>query len=351
MKKTFFVTMLAAALLGGQVFAAIPTKLEGGTKSGTSYYGANKSAAAKDFKVTVSYSVDGEDNSGTDVYGGLSKNSYASGNTISMTGGEVLSLHAGVGKSTSYKNTVTMTGGTAQHVYGGQSTASSSEAYNNTVIVAGDSNITGSISGGYSENGKANDNHVYLVGQGATANIADAMGNTETYTGGAITVNEIRVGNGGRSSLGNTLDIYGMNITVGSIDTSSTQTLNFHISEALVPGEAAMPMITLTSGGFGFSQDQLYFYSDMETDWGEFTDKSITLFSAAQAISGVEDGSEVQIKAEDGAVLATATLALQSEGKSLVMSNIKEAPPVPEPTTGTLSLLALAGLCARRRRK
>lgn len=34
-----------------------------------------------------------------------------------------------------------------------------------------------------------------------------------------------------------------------------------------------------------------------------------------------------------------------------LVGKLAEDAPVPEPTTGTLSLLALAGLCARRRRK
>ena len=50
--------------------------------------------------------------------------------------------------------------------------------------------------------------------------------------------------------------------------------------------------------------------------------------------------------------LQTNEVGLVWAGKDISLVGKVEAPaPVPEPTTGTLSLLALAGLCARRRRK
>jgi hypothetical protein len=55
------------------------------------------------------------------------------------------------------------------------------------------------------------------------------------------------------------------------------------------------------------------------------------------------NGNEVALKLKDGAALA-----LSEDGKSDVLSGSMV---IPEPTTATLSLLALAALAARRRRK
>lgn len=97
--------------------------------------------------------------------------------------------------------------------------------------------------------------------------------------------------------------------------------------------------------------NSLGFYGESGTDWTKFEGKSITLVSSIQAIQGLDKSYDVGIKAEDGAVIATATLGISPDFKTLSLSNIKATSPVPEPTTGTLGLLALSALAARRRRK
>lgn len=378
MKKTLFITMLAAALVGSQVFAAdpIPTTTDAEDRGDGIYADAySETADVSRANVTINEEEEGGDdlsNSGVyggytegeqatasnnsvtmtggqvaNVVGGNSSSGEASDNKVTMTGGQVSTLTGGDGKTSASGNTAIMTGGSVGSMYGGKSVKGAS---GNIAIVAGDSVVSSMLIGGYSVYGDAaNDNKIYLVGKGATATIADAQGNKATYTGGAISLGIVA---GGRStvSAGNSIDIYGTGITV-SYGVQDMQILNFHIADGLLPSQEAMistsksPGLDLTGVNFGF-------YNDDVQDWSAFDGKSITLVNAAQAIT-VGEGSmgEVEIKGADGATVATATLALGNENKSLVLGNIKGTTPVPEPTTGTLSLLALAGLCIRRRRK
>ena len=355
MKNTLYLSILAAALMGGQVFAAaIPTAVEGYTYLiSSSYYGVyNQSGDASGGNVIVSYSETGTDLSKASVYGGYSMPAAASSNKATMTGGQVRNLYGGYGSTEATGNTVIMTGGSAEQVSGGKCDAmNTGVASGNVAIVAGDCIVSTTLCGGSAMSGAAaNDNKIYLVGKGATATIADAQGKTATYTGGEISVKNIYGGQCGNTSTGNSLDIYGTGITASGM-VAHMQILNFHIAGALA--EADAPMFTST---FAISPNltgvTLGFCSDDVQDWSAFDGKSITLVDAAKAIT-VGEGSlgDVEIKGANGLTVATAQLALGNEGKSLVMSNIKGATPVPEPATGTLGLLALAGLCIRRRRK
>lgn len=83
----------------------------------------------------------------------------------------------------------------------------------------------------------------------------------------------------------------------------------------------------------------------------------LLLFSAYAGLTVSLDGTEVVYKgAVDGLELLQQNEVGIVWGKNDIklVGKIAAEPgptPVPEPTTGTLSLLALAGLCARRRRK
>ena len=350
MKNTLYLSILAAALMGGQVLAdAIPTTVEGyKVVENTNYYGVKKGDGEGDASggnVTVSASATGSDLSQAFVYGGYG--STATSNIVTMTGGQVSILIGGNGKTSASGNTAIMTGGSVIQMHGGQSTK---DASGNIAIVAGDSVVSAILGGGFILFGgdAANDNKIYLVGKGATATIADAQGNTATYTGGAISLSNV-LGGRGPVSAGNSIDIYGTGITVSN-NVQNMQILNFHIADGLLPSQEAM--ISLTLDGLDLTGVNLGFYNDDVQDWSAYDGKTITLVSTAKSIT-VGEGSmgEVAIKGADGATVATATLGLGNENKSLVMSNIKGTAPIPEPTTGTLSLLALAGLCIRRRRK
>ena len=378
MKKTLFITMLAAALVGSQAFAAdpIPTTTDAEDRGDGIYAGAySETADVSRANVTINEEPEGGDDfSGSRVYGGYtggeqatasnnsvtmtggqvanvvggnSSSGEASDNKVTMTGGQVSTLTGGNGTTSASGNTAIMTGGSVGSMYGGKSVK---DASGNIAIVAGDSVVSSVLGGGFILMGgdAANDNKIYLVGKGATATIADAQGNKATYTGGAISLNIV---SGGRCSVsaGNSIDFYGTGITV-SYSVQDMQILNFHIADGLRLSQEAM--VSLTLQGLDLTGVNLGFYNDDVQDWSAFDGKSITLVNAAQAIT-VGEGSmgEVEIKGADGATVATATLALGNENKSLVLGNIKGTTPVPEPTTGTLSLLALAGLCIRRRRK
>lgn len=156
MKKTaLFVTMLAAALLGGQVFAdAVLTKVEGYSEQISDKYIGVDGSQSSGGEVFVSYSADGSDMSSVTVMGGKGSES-TTGNTVIMTGGEVSTLCGG---------------------------KSDKSATGNVVIVAGDSKVGMFVQGGNASSGSSQDNKVYLVGNGATATIANARGEKAEYT-------------------------------------------------------------------------------------------------------------------------------------------------------------------------
>lgn len=332
MKKTLFVTMLAAALMGGQVFAAIPTQIEGVTKSeDDQLYGVYRESGDATGGVVRIYADDaGTDYSNYRIYGGYSSNGAASGNKIVMTGGEVYRIIGGENASwdsADSGNVIIIAGGKAREVIGSNSVDS-------------------------------NSNQIHLVGVGYKGQVKG-----ESVVGSEIQVDYI-ITCGNQTGNNDALSIYGTGITCssGSIGNSSAQFLNFHI----VDGQAdapATPMITagyveltdFTPWGAGADDEHpgsLCIYGDSVTDWSAFSGKSITLMQATWSEIQVGwDGTidDVQIKSADGAVLATCSLGLANEGMSLVATFAST--PIPEPTTGTLSLLALAALAARRRRK
>ena len=352
MKKTLFITMLAAALVGGQVFADfIPTAVEGATKTSNNYYGKrNPSGEAKDANVTVSASEPGSDLSNANVYGG-SASTAASNNKITMNGGQVKSLYGAEGNTTVSGNTVIMTGGkVTTALRGGHSTANKTELVTplvekNVVIVAGDCEVAASILyGGYSSHGDAKNNKVYLVGKGATATIADAQGVEDTYTGGNITLKRVCAGDGEGTLANNSIDIYGTGITASSY-VEKMQILNFHISQNQIGGEDSM--LTLTTYGMDLNNVTIGIQDVDVQAWTPGTTVTLVqLDKDKKTITGIESGEVVDIK-RDGRVVAQGQLVLSNDNKTLSLSIPGS---VPEPTTGTLGLLALAGLCIRRRK-
>lgn len=309
--------------------------------------------------------------------GGKTNTGAANGNNVTMTGGSVRSLYAGysnkgsgannnkivitngkvkselfvgvvnTGNGTASGNKLIITGGeiTAQNI--GAAKTRDGDAQGNFAYITG--GTMRNVYGGYAtNNGASKDNQVHLVGVGASITV-----DGEKYDGQQIQVSyAINAGyslNGSES--GNSIEIYGTGISAMQIN--HLQLLNFHIVGTQASDDA--PMLSLTSiyeeSTMIFGEVELGFYGDGVKNWGAFDGKSITLVSAATAIT-IGEGSlgDVEIKGVDGATVATATLGLANENKSLVLSNIKGTAPIPEPTTGTLSLLALAGLCARRRK-
>ena len=354
MKKTLFFTMLAAALVGGHVFAAdaILSEVEGATKINNSYYGEkNDSGEANNAKVTVSASATGSDLHRASVYGG-SASTAASNNKITMTGGQVLSLYGAEGNTTVSGNTVIMTGGkVTSTLRGGHSTENKTElvtplAEKNVVIVAGDCELN-TVYGGYSSHGDAKNNKVYLVGKGATATIADAQGSTSKYTGGNITLKTVNAGDGDGTLDNNSIDIYGTGITASG-QVTKMQILNFHISQNQIGGEYAnASMLTLTTYGMDLTDVTIGIQDVNVQAWTPGTTVTLVqLNKDKKTITGIESGQVVDIKRDDK-VVAKGQLVLSNDNMTLSLSIPGS---VPEPTTGTLGLLALAGLCIRRRK-
>lgn len=351
MKRTFMITTLAAALMGGQVFAAtvIPTKVTGNpygkwVDNNAWFCGAYSGTAqtAKNGTVNVTaVESGGDDYAATKwICGGGSRSGDANNNAVVMDGGQVAYLIGGaVGTDkTSSDNVVVMSGGIAECVYGGYSGQGQKKATINT------------------------NNKVHLVGEGYTGTLTlpnDSHGNAQSVAviGSALSITKI-VGAGsdytGSTNTNNTLDIYGTKIEVAQI--VSTTTLSFHITDGLATAEAPMLNYTtaVTSKALTFHDDKKVaggceFIATEVTDWSAFAGKSITLVQAAKEIKGLtaDDLKEggVELSGADG-VTATATLVLSDDHKALSLKFAN----VPEPTTGALSLLAL-GLLAGRRRK
>lgn len=330
-------TMLAAALLGGQVFAADPTgtAIDGAAEvSNSKYYGAYATGenVATGGKVTIKKDPSGQVPDTAEVYGGRSENAGAFNNTVIMSGGTVRNIRGGDGKN--------------------------GEVSNNVVIVTGGSS-TSTVYGAYGSSGTWSDNRVHLLGKGANnVTIADGQGITSTYsyTGeeNGISLQNLVAAAGSSviSSTGNTIDIYGSGIKLsGSM--GGMQILTFNITNEQMTEQATEAALTHTSASFALNLTGVALQiKDLDVkDWA--TGKTITLVQSEQEIKGAAEelpvGKEVEIKRGE-VVTATATLKLGDDKKSLILTNI-QGKNVPEPATGTLSLLALATLAARRRRK
>ena len=367
-----FITMLAAALVGSQVFANyIPTTTDAPDVGDNMYAGAfSPSGDASNANVTINEEEEGGyDFSENSVFGGLSKNASADGNSVTMTGGQVFSVYGGDGTTgTVSNNKVTVSGGQLFGVIGGH--ISNGTASNNTVIISGAQvsvavegaevgvgdavgnaiylagGQIGDVLGASVRTGSATDNHIHLVGAGASVTV-----NGGTVDGHSLQVGSVYVAMASGTMTGNSIEVYGTEITAATL--SSMQMLNFHIADGVLLSQEAMVSLTSTSDGEGLDLTgvEIGFSAADVQDWGKYEGQTITLVTAAQAIT-IDAGSlgDVEIKDANGTTVATATLALGGSENVLSLSNIKGATPVPEPTSGTLSLLALAALAARRRK-
>ncbi|MDO4818284.1 MAG: PEP-CTERM sorting domain-containing protein [Akkermansia sp.] len=309
--------------------------------------GQSKFGNASNNTVTVSGGlVDNMVTGGNAQLGGNATN-----NTVNITGGQVGLVYGGYGNDGAANNSAIVTGGqVGGNVVGGECWTGS--ANGNTVVLSG-CIVGGNVTAGSNYTGdEASNNHVYLLGKGASAVIGG-----KAYTGGdqGVTVAGYVAGYhalDGATTTGNSIEVYGTAITAATL--CGTQMVNFHIADGVLLSQEAMVSLTSTSDGEGLDLTgvELGFNAADVQDWAAYEGQSITLVKAAQSIT-IDQGSlgDVAIKDANGLTVATATLALGGSDDVLSLSNIKGTAPVPEPTTGTLSLLALAGLCIRRRRK
>ena len=252
-------------------------------------------------------------------------------------------------------NSLVMKGGAVNRLWGAATYARLSVADGNSVVMTGGT-VFDSVVGGYSENSGASQNAVYLVGKGGKATIRGVE-----YTGsdaGIQIKGEVQVG-AGASSTSNALDIYGTDISIGSINTAYTQLINFHIADARLTSEYA-PMITLTNApldltGFLIPTDDnptpakaLTFDALGSMEYKPGT--SVTLVSDALGITIDESllNKEFNIYSHGHPETIVGTGKIELEQNNTILKLTVQG--VPEPATGTLSLLALAALAARRRK-
>ena len=404
-------TMLATALMGGQVFAEVTgTGIEGYDKSvssGSDYYGKySETESVSGGNVTVKKETTGQVPNDAQVIGGRSKAGEASNNMVTMQGGTVRSIYGGNGSTGASNNTVTMQGGSVSGtIYGGWGSTGASnntvtmqggsvsgtisggnggtagDSYNNTVVMTGGSaqtlhggnsgnnytasgnvvivtggSISSILSAGYAGVGTHN-NKMHLVGNGASnVNIADAQGviSTSGYTGDVAGISLYYVFGGYASqgtSTGNSIDIYGTGIRISGM-LSRMQILTFNITDGQMTGQNAEAALSLTSANAKEALNLADVGVQIKNlDVQEWTPgASITLVQSAQAIQGLEDGKMVDITNATGAKVAQGKLQLVNGLDGTHLLNLTVQGNVPEPTTGTLSLLALAALAARRRK-
>lgn len=377
--------MLAAALMGEQVFADVTgTGIQGATEiSDTKYYGKHTtdSSTATGGNVTVKEEATGEVPASAVVYGGCADKADVSNNTVTMQGGTVQTIYGGHGSTGASNNKVTMQGGTVSNfIYGGNG-GTAGNSYNNTVIMTGGSvrmlyggtsgmnytvsgnvvivtggSITTALCAGNSSKSVAQNNKVHLVGKGASnVNIADAQGNSVAYNGSNVGIKLNNVFGGtttSGTSTGNSIDIYGTGIEISG-RFAYMQVLTFNITNDAVTALTPEVAVTLTSQSSGNALDLTGVDLQVkDLDVKEWTpDKTITLVQSAQAIQGLEDGKVVDITDATGTKVAQGKLQLVNGTDGKHRLNLIVQGKVPEPATGTLSLLALAALAARRRRK
>ena len=351
------VTNNAATASGGEV-----TQLAGGAgQSGDVSNNTASVSAGHIYAVYGGQSTSGNATNNTvNVSGGLVDNiatgGYSSGggnatnNTVNITGGQVAVVCGGSCYNGAANNSAIVTGGQVGGVVcGGDSFTGS--ANGNTVVLSG-CIVGGFVAAGRNSRGdEASNNRVYLLGKGANAEIGG-----KAYTGGdqGVTVAGYVAAYQApddATTTGNSIEVYGTEITAATL--GGTQMVNFHIADGVLLSQEAMVSLTSTSDGEGLDLTgvEIGFNAADVQDWGKYEGQSITLVTAAQSIT-IDQGSlgDVEIKNADGLTVATATLALGGSNDVLSLSNIKGVTPVPEPTTGALSLLALAGLCIRRRK-
>ena len=280
-----------------------------------------------------------------DVFGASSLQGYAKENAVAISGGSVAgSVVAGesvLGQANN--NGVFISNGELANVYGARGVS----ARQNLVVISGGT-VTGIMAG--ADAATAVDNGVHLVGEGATITVGE---NSTEIMGNAMQLGDIygAINTDPNASSGNSVDVYGSGITANSLQ--GMQTLNFHMVEAIENKNT--PMVTLTSedskSALALGPELLLNFDAMDAMTWQPGD-SVTLVSSALDIkvdsSLLEKEYNIYRYGDPEQIpVGTAKLELHQEGHIL---KLVVPGSVPEPTTGTLGLLALAALAARRRK-
>lgn len=367
MKNTLFTAMLAAALLGsGSAFAG--TAVEGYDELHSNLPNEIYGKYAEEVAADLGFLRIREDENSPhselgDVIGGYIRcgvqDLQASMNTIVMTSGAARTICGGKiqGEGGNYlveHNTVIMAGGEVGEIYGGSATGGVHLIDGNKVVVTGGS--VGAIWGAHATFARKSTigNAISLVGEGAQYTHDEGQGVQTVYEGGKIQVGTVSAASveGEVDDVGNSLNISGTGIQVGKVGADFLR-LNFHMVAAQLTGTA--PMLTVTEAdAFILTTRMILSFDAVEgMEWKPGT--SVTLVEAQKGML-IDDyllTKEYDIYRNDNPdiLMATAKLVLeQGQGTTRFLKLVVPGN-VPEPATGTLSLLALAALAARRRKK
>ena len=288
------------------------------------------------------------------VYGGYAGKGHANGNTVTLRGGQVANRLVGgasIWEGDASGNTVIVTGGSVEYLCGAFFSKAQSITGNKVLISGGNVGMARAylqrssmveyadnvivMSGGIADSLQFAE-RIHLAGAGFNG----AIEGVETIVGQALDCGSV----GSCDSI----DIYGSQISGASL--TARVALNFHLMNGLL-AEAA-PMVTL-GGTLSLSKDlTLSFDAEEGMEWKP--GDSVTLVEAQK---GMTIAPEVLAKeyniyqnGDPETIMATAKLELvQGQGTTQLLKLSFQG--VPEPTTVSLGLFALVGLCMRKRRK
>ena len=291
----------------------------------------------------------GGDSRAVQVYGGITQNGLADGNTVTLSGGNIsrdlvggYSLNGDVGG-----NTAIVTGGSVENVCGA-AFLNSREIKGNKVLISGGNVGAARAYSQHSTQVKFVDNVIIMSGGTAgSLQLAERIHLAGAGFDGTIEGVEHIVGRAlecGTVGSCDSIDIYGAQISGARL--TARVALNFHLMNGLLT-EAA-PMVTL-GDTLNLSRDLTLSFDALDSmEWKP--GDSVTLVSDALGITIDESllNKEYNIYSHGHPETIVGTGKLELNQNNTVLKLTVQG--VPEPATGTLGLLALAALAARRRK-
>lgn len=357
MIKQLFTSMLAATLMGsGSTLAGTGVRYGSGNPPSIVYGSLGVENRASDGLVLI---FEDENSLYTQIeqaYGGYCRGMdgeiITNRNTVVMTGGDAGKIVGGCAEMSDLSrvshNRVIVAGGTVETIYGGiaQDSKYKGVVQGNEIVVTGGS--IGTIyaaSLGAPLDTRCEENSVSLMGKGASYSFE-----SQVFDGGAISIEEVALLEESASHVSdNALNITGTDIQIGKVS-GHFQQLNFHLLEGQL--SSTDPMVTITGDIFDIFSDMKLSFDAVEGMTWKPGD-SITLVEAQKGLSIAMWAIEYNIyqNGNPEKILATAQLDFEPGQGTTEFMKLVITSAIPEPTTGTLSLLALAALAARRRRK
>ena len=246
----------------------------------------------------------------------------------------------------------TLTGSGTLKANGGTTEATNASGFTGTLDAAGgDLTASGGIASLTAV--KATGGNITLQGAAdlTLTEVVVSSGKTiSAWTGGSQFVNfsakDVRVGEGGGSLIGNLSINNNGTLTLNAVDgTSGTGlSLSYPISTLADVGP------TSTSGSLTLGSGLTLNLLNLNVKQGD----SLTLFSGVTGVNGIDD----MVALKSGSLEANTVFTNLTAGDFMLSFDetnhivaLVAQRDVPEPTTATLSLLALMGLAARRRRR